>query len=211
MATSRFLRVWSLALGLTCVLCGPALAHPHGVMQCSLAVTFEDGRPTLLSGRLLMDAAHSREMQTMLRDPVTGRLDAQRQQRFMFSLKMQLARSNWLLGAEVEGVVASLAPAGEPMLVLTEDASVEGRVGVDVKLRIESAPVMPSGGGADAPSAAAWQFSCADPTFYWVTEFITPSAPLAVVGCATPVHSMPVAVATGARAGSVQVNMRCAR
>ena len=177
---------------------GAALAHPHGTMHCSLAASFEAGRPALLSGRLLMDAAHSKEMQAMLRDPATGQLDAHRQQRFMFSLKMQLARSNWLLGAQSGGVVAQLSPAGEPVLVLAED----GRVGVDVVLRMEP---------ANMPPDATWQFICADPALYWVTEFAMPSVPLAVTGCAAPVQSAAVAVATGARAGSVQVEMRCGR
>ncbi len=184
---------------------GAALAHPHGTMQCSLSVSFEAGRPALLSGRLLMDAAHSKEMQAMLRDPASGLVDAPRQQRFMFSLKMQLARSNWLLGAQSGDLLAQLSPAGEPVLVLADD----GRVGVDVALRIEPANAPP-----DAPPDAAhatWQFFCADPTYYWVTEFAKPSAPLAVNGCPLPVQSMPVAVATGPRAGSVLVEMRCAR
>ena len=55
----------------------------------------------------------------MLRDPATGQLDAQRQQRFMFSLKMQLARSNWLLGAQADGIAAEFRLAREPVLVLT--------------------------------------------------------------------------------------------
>lgn len=213
----------SLAVLLALLPCGAALAHPHGTMQCSMAVGFEAGRPVTLTGRLLMDAAHSKEMQAMLRDPATGLLDAQRQQRFMFSLKMQLARSNWLLGAQANGVVAQLAPAQEPVLVLADD----GRVGVEVALRIE-----PAGGDVSATSSdrsaeapanapsylsvnlaadAPWQFFCADPTYYWVTEFAVPAAPLAVTGCAVPVPSAAVAVATGPRAGSVQVELRCMR
>ncbi len=194
MTPIRFL----LAVLLTLLPWVEALAHPHGTMRCSLTVGFEAGRPTLLSGRLLMDAAHSKDMQAMLRDPATGLLDGQRQQRFMFSLKMQLARSNWLLGAQSGDVVAQLSPAREPELVLTDD----DRVGVDVALRI--------GPSTDLPADAHWQFFCADPTFYWVTEFAIPPAPLAVTGCAAPVQSAAVAVATGARAGSVQVGMRCA-
>jgi hypothetical protein len=202
---------------------GAALAHPHGTMQCSLRVAFEAGRPTLLSGRLLMDAAHSKEMQAMLRDPATGLVDAQRQQRFMFSLKIQLARSNWLLGAQAGGVETQLSAAREPVLVLAED----GRVGVDVALRIEPAAAVAADKPLDmAISARAqtsvnaqiqpntntngpWQFFCADPTFYWVTEFAAPAAPLAIDGCAAPVHSPAMSVTTGPRAGSVLVEMRC--
>ena len=209
---SRFLCALLLALGF----CSPALAHPHGVMQCSMAVIFEAGRPTLLSGRLLMDAAHSKDMQAMLRDPATGQLDVQRQQRFMFSLKMQLARSNWLLGAQADGVTAEFTLAREPVLVLTEEGSAQGRVGVDIQLQIEPLGSSATGGRAAAvpvtlPPAPAWQFSCGDPTFYWVTEFAVPSVPLAVTGCAEPVLSNVVAAATGARAGSVLVDMRCGR
>jgi hypothetical protein len=196
---------------------GAALAHPHGTMQCSMAVGFESGRPALLSGRLLMDAAHSREMLAMLRDPATGQLDALRQQRFLFSLKMQLARSNWLLGAQARGIAAALSPAQEPVLVLTDD----GRVGVDVSLRLELPPDVPGNESADlakntdgygttTAANANWQFFCADPTYYWVTEFAAPATPLTVTGCAAPVQSMAVAVATGPRAGSVHVEMRCA-
>ena len=210
MIMPRVLYVLLLALGL----CSPALAHPHGVMQCSMAVIFEGGRPTVLSGSLLMDAAHSKDMQAMLRDPATGQLDGQRQQRFMFSLKMQLARSNWLLGAKEDGVAAEFTLAREPVLVLTEEGSAEGRVGVDVQLQIKPAGSSATGGRAAAvpvtlPPMTDWQFSCGDPTFYWVTEFTAPSVPLAVTGCAAPVLSNAVAVATGARAGSVLVDMRC--
>lgn len=176
---------------------GAVQAHPHGTMQCSMAVGFEAGRPVILSGRLLMDAAHSKEMQAMLRDPATGQLDAQRQQRFMFSLKMQLARSNWLLGAQTQGMAAPLSLAQEPVLVLADD----GRVGVEVALRVEPLTSTPD---------ASWQFFCADSTLYWVTEFAAPLAPLSVTGCAAPVQSTAVSVATGARAGSVLVEMRCA-
>ena len=212
MIMPRVLYASLLALGF----CGPALAHPHGVMQCSMAVIFEGGRPTLLSGRLLMDAAHSKDMQAMLRDTATGQLDVQRQQRFMFSLKMQLARSNWLLGAQADGVAAEFTLAREPVLVLTEEGGVEGRVGVDIQLQIEPLGSSATGGRAAAvpvtlPPVPAWQFSCGDPTFYWVTEFAVPSVPLAVTGCAEPVLSNVVAVATGARAGSVLVDMRCGR
>ena len=226
---NRYPRLLTLLLLLLALLpWGAALAHPHGTMQCSLRVGFEAGRPALLSGRLLMDAAHSKEMQAMLRDPASGQVDALRQQRFMFSLKMQLARSNWLLGAQAGGVVAQLSPAQEPVLVLADD----GRVGVDVALRIE--PIISTADtAADTATSAAtntpadttavtsvdrattadananWQFFCADPTYYWVTEFATPAAPLAVSGCASPVQSIAVAVATGPRAGSVEVGLRC--
>ena len=212
MTMSRFLCALPLALGY----CSPTLAHPHGVMQCSMAVIFEGGRPTLLSGRLLMDAAHSKDMQTMLRDPATGQLDVQRQQRFLFSLKMQLARSNWLLGAQADGVAAEFALAREPVLVLTEEGGVEGRVGVDIQLQIEplgsrAAEERSAIAPVTSPPMTAWQFSCADPTYYWVTEFTVPSVPLAVTGCAAPVLLNAIAVATGARAGSVLVEMRCGR
>ena len=80
MGELRFVVAVLLTLVLALMPSGQALAHPHGTMQCSMAVIFESGRPTLLSGRLLMDAAHSKEMQAMLRDPATGQLDAQRQQ-----------------------------------------------------------------------------------------------------------------------------------
>ena len=100
----------------------------------------------------------------------------------------------------------------------------DGRVGVDVALRIEpisttadttadtaadTVAVTSANRATTADSKADWQFFCADPTYYWVTEFATPAAPLAVSGCASPVQSMAVAVATGPRAGSVEVGLRC--
>ena len=173
-------------------------AHPHGTMRCGLLVHFQDGRLHTVAARLLMDQPHSSQALSVLRDPESSQIDAGREQRFLFALKLQMARLGWLLGASADGQEVSLVQASEPTLWLADD----GRVGVDVKLQVE-AP-------AAAPSAGAWKFSCQDPTWYWVSEFMQPEAPVTATGCAQPSVSPAVKVATGPLAGGVHVNVQCA-
>lgn len=175
----------------------PALAHPHGVMACGLAVHFENGQPAVMAARLVMDAAHSAQALASVRDPLSGQLEVQLQQRLLFVLKTQMARANWLLAVEAGGNPADLEPASEPLLVVTDD----GRVGVDVALRLQLER-------ADA-APAPWTFSCRDPTWYWTTELADPSVPVLVTGCATPRWSPVQKVLAGASAGSVQVQLAC--
>ena len=173
-------------------------AHPHGAMQCGLSVHFQDGRLHTVAARLLMDQAHSSQALSAMSDPASGQIDAGREQRFLFALKLQMARLGWLLGATADGQEVNLVQASEPMLWLADD----GRVGVIVKLQVE-APTA-------APSVGAWKFSCQDPTWYWVSDFIQPESPVMVTGCAQPSVSLAVKVATGPLAGGVHVNVQCA-
>lgn len=173
-------------------------AHPHGTMQCGLLVHFQDGRLHTVTARLLMDQPHSSQALSVLRDPASGQIDSGREQRFLFALKLQMARLGWLLGASADGQEVNLVEASAPTLWLAED----GRVGVNVKLQVE-AP-------AAAPSVGAWKLSCQDPTWYWVSEFIQPESPVMVMGCAQPGVSPAVKVATGPLAGGVHVNVQCA-
>lgn len=175
-----------------------AFAHPHGTMQCGLSVYFQEGRPHTVSARLLMDHPHSSQALSVLRDPASGQIDAGREQRFLFALKLQMARLGWLLGASADGQAVELMEASEPTLWLADD----GRVGVNVKLQVD-AP-------AAAPPVGAWKFSCQDPTWYWVSEFMQPDSPVMVTGCAQPSVSPAVKVATGPLAGGVHVNVQCA-
>ena len=67
-----------------------------------------------MAGRLLMDHPHSSQALSLLRDPASGQLDAGREQRFLFALKLQMARLGWLLGASAEGQAVNLVEASEP-------------------------------------------------------------------------------------------------
>jgi ABC-type uncharacterized transport system substrate-binding protein len=178
---------------------GPALAHPHGVMACALSVHYENDRPVTLAARLVMDEAHSVQALTALRDPQSGQPETQRMQRMLFVLKTQMARANWLLGVESEGKPADFEAVGEPQLVLTDD----GRVGVDVALRLQT--------DAAGSLGASWRFTCRDPGLYWTTELANTPASLKASGCARPQWSPALKVATGALAGSVQVDLQCLR
>ena len=192
-------RGFSLLLVLAAAVLGtPALAHPHGTMQCGLSVHYDDGQPQRVTGRLLMDAAHSGQALAQLRDEASGQLDPARQQRFLFALKMQMARFNWLLAAETDGQAAELVETAAPTLLLTPD----GRLGLSVDLAVQ--PKTP------APPGAPWTFACHDPSWYWVSEFAQPEAPMAITGCARAVAATPLKVSTGPKAGSVQVEVRCA-
>lgn len=177
---------------------GAVFAHPHGTMQCGLSVHFQDGRLHTVAARLLMDQPHSSQALSVLRDPVSEQIDSGREQRFLFALKLQMARLGWLLGASADGQTVNLVQASEPTLWLASD----GRVGVNVELRVEPQ--------AAAPSVGAWKFSCQDPTWYWVSEFIQPESPVMVMGCAQPSVSPAVKVATGPLAGGIHVNVQCA-
>ena len=180
------------------VFSGNVFAHPHGTMQCGLSVHFQDGRPHTVAGRLLMDHPHSSQALALLRDPASGQIDAGREQRFLFTLKLQMARINWLLNAAAEGQALNLVGTSGPTLFLAND----GRLGVNVDLRVDHQT-------ATTPDVV-WKFSCQDPSWYWVSEFIQPESPVIVTGCAHPTLSPAVKVATGPLAGSVHVDVQCA-
>jgi hypothetical protein len=180
------------------VLSSKVFAHPHGAMQCGLSVHFQDGRPHTVAGRLLMDQTHSSQALEVMRDPATGQLDAGRQQRFLFVLKLQMARINWLFSAAAEGQALNLMESSEPTLFF----AIDGRLGVNVNLQVDHQ-------GVTGPDVV-WKFSCQDPSWYWVSEFIEPESPVTVTGCAHPTLAPAVKVATGPLAGSVHVDVQCA-
>ena len=187
-------------------LAGPALAHPHGVMQCALSVAHENGQPAWLQARLTLDAPHSEQMTAMLRDPATGQLDAGRQQRLLFSLKAQLARHNWLLQAQQQAQMAELTQRDEPRLLVAPD----GRLAVELALNVAALETKRGSDGVpDGAPGAAWQFSCADPSLYWVAEFESTQDPVKVAGCANARLSASPKVLTGTNAGSARVEVRC--
>ena len=178
---------------------GAAVAHPHGTMQCSLAAHFDSARLQMLEARLVMDAAHSSQALDVLRDPATGQLDAGRQSRFVFMLRQQLARSNWLVGVEQGDLAVGLTESSVPVLEVTAD----DRIALTVRLGTEPA--------AGTESSAPWRLSCRDPGWYWVSEFSRPDDPVRVSGCPRHAVLAPLKVATGPLAGSVQVSVDCRR
>lgn len=187
-------------------LAGPARAHPHGTMQCALSVAYENGQPTSLQARLTLDAPHSEQMTAMLRDPATGQIDAGRQQRLLFSLKAQLARHNWLLRAQRQEQIADLTQRDEPRLLLAPD----GRLVVELALNVAALETKRGSDGVpDGAPGVAWQFSCADPSLYWVAEFEPVQDPVKVAGCAKARLSASPKVLTGADAGSARAEVRC--
>ena len=174
-----------------------AQAHPHGTVQCGLAVDYKDGQPHRLTGRLLFDQAHSMQASAVLRDPVSQALNVGMQTRFLFGLRQQLARWNWLLGAASGGIAADLAELEPPSLWWSSD----GRLGINVEMSITPT----------APADAAWVFSCRDPSFYWVSEFLQPQGPVTLAGCAQAITSPAIKVATGPQAGMASVEVKCMR
>ncbi len=189
---------FSLALAIiTMVVGSSALAHPHGTVQCGLSVDYKGGQPHRLTGRLLFDAAHSAQALAVMRDPVTQKLDDALQSRFLFGLRQQLARWNWLFDAKADGSSADMAEASAPTLWWSSD----GRLGISVDMSVV----------ATAPEGASWVFSCRDPTLYWVSEFLQPDAAITLAGCAQAVTSPAIKVATGPQAGGASVEVRCVR
>ena len=174
-----------------------AQAHPHGTVQCAFAVDYKDGQPQRLTGRLLFDEAHSAQAATALRDPITLNMDSALQQRFLFGLKLQLARWNWLLSASADGENVDLTEASAPSLWWSQD----GRLGVQVEMSISNS--------TPARAGAAWTYSCQDPSRYWISDFLTQPSVISVAGCAQVAVSPALKVATGPMAGTVNVVVTC--
>lgn len=172
-------------------------AHPHGTVQCGLAVTFEDGQPRLLKGRLLFDLAHSTQAMEALRNPATGKPDEGLQARFLFGLRQQLARWNWLLVAATEGKPADLTETSSPTLWWASD----GRLGLTVEMQVNQT--------TPAPPGVGWTFSCLDPSRYWISEFLPAESGVTVNGCANPIASSATKVGTGPLAGTASADVRC--
>lgn len=182
-------------------------AHPHGTVQCSLAVGYKHGQPQRLSGRLLFDQAHSEQALLVLRNPETQKLDEALKQRFVFGLRQQLARWNWLFAVSVDGQTAELTEASPPALWWSSD----GRLGVQVELAIATDRSTLPGAASGGLSGSLLTISCIDPTRYWVSEFVSPDAEPKLVGCVEPVKSPAVKHATGPQAGGVSVQVQCLR
>jgi ABC-type uncharacterized transport system substrate-binding protein len=189
----------SIGVGAALLWAGAVAAHPHGTMQCSLAAHFDGGQLQTIEARLVMDAPHSSQALAILRDATTGQMDPAGGQRFLFALRQQLARHNWLLGVERGGRQAELTGASEPALELTSDDRLAVRINLGV------------GRTAETGSGVPWQLSCRDPGWYWVSEFSRLDQPVQVSGCPDHVVFSPVKVATGPLAGSVQVSVDCRR
>ena len=191
---------WCLKLAATAALLAASqavVAHPHGTVQCGMTVNYQDGHPHRLAARLLFDQAHSMQAAAVLRDPVTQKLNEGMQARFLFGLRQQLARWNWLLGAASGGNAADLTELQPPSLWWSSD----GRLGINVEMSI--APT--------APADAMWVFSCRDPSLYWVSEFMQPEVAFALTGCEGATMSPAVNVATGPHAGTATVEVTCPR
>jgi ABC-type uncharacterized transport system substrate-binding protein len=132
-----------------------ALAHPHGAIECKAQVQMDAGRLQALRGELLLDAWHSQQAIALLRD-ANGQVDAQRLQRFVFALKMQIGRINWLFDVKADGENVVIQPKTDPTVDIVNDR---------IRIAIDYAP--------DAAAAPAQRFSlnCNDPTYYYVTAF----------------------------------------
>ncbi len=174
-----------------------AFAHPHGTVQCGLSVDFKNGQPHRLTGRLLFDQAHSAQALAVIRDPISQKIDDTLQSRFLFGLRQQLARWNWLFDAKSDGGSADMAEASPPTLWWSTD----GRLGINVEMSLT----------ATATAAASWVFSCRDPTLYWVSEFLQPDVAITLAGCTQAITSPAIKVATGPQAGTASVEVRCVR
>ncbi len=178
-----------------------AQAHPHGTVQCSLAVDYKHGQPQRLSGRLLFDQAHSEQASLALRNPETQKLDEALQQRFVFGLRQQLARWNWLFAVSVDGQTAELTEASPPALWWSSD----GRLGVQVELAIATdRSTLPA-----VLVGAPWTFACMDPTRYWVSDFMQPDSGIDLTGCGRHVKSNVHRILTGPQAGGISFQVKC--
>jgi ABC-type uncharacterized transport system substrate-binding protein len=152
------LRSYAAGIGLlagSLGLAGQALAHPHGSIECKAQVRLEAGRLQALRGELLLDAWHSQQAIALLRDS-GGQVDAQRLARFVFALKMQLGRLNWLFDLQADGQSQDVKPQADPTVDITNER---------VRIVIDYTP------DPAAVPAQRWSLHCADPTYYYVTAF----------------------------------------
>jgi ABC-type uncharacterized transport system substrate-binding protein len=117
-----------------------------------------------LRGELLLDAWHSQQAIALLRD-ASGQVDALRLQRFVFALKMQIGRINWLFDVKADGENVDIKPKQDPTVDIVNER---------IRIAIDYAP-----NPAAAP-AQRFSLNCNDPTYYYVTAFgktITVAAP----------------------------------
>ena len=133
----------------------PALAHPHGSIECTALVQMEAGRVQAVRGQLLLDAWHSQQAIALLRD-ASGVVDPQRLQRFVFALKMQIGRINWLFDVKADGETVDIQPVQDPSVEIVNERI---RIAIDYA----SDPA--------APPAQRFSLNCTDPTYYYVTAF----------------------------------------
>lgn len=138
-------------------LCWPtlSLAHPHGSIECKAQVQLEAGRLQSLRGELLLDAGQSQQAINLLRD-ANGQVDAQRLQRFVFALKMQIGRINWLFDVKADGENVAIEPKADPTVEIVNER---------IRIVIDYAP------DTAAPPAQRFSLNCSDPTYYYVTAF----------------------------------------
>jgi ABC-type uncharacterized transport system substrate-binding protein len=134
-------------------LAGFAQAHPHGSIECKTLVHLEAGRVQALQRALLLDAWHSQQAIALLRD-ANGQADPQRLQRFVFALKMQIGRINWLFDVKADEESVGLKPKNDPAVDI-----------VNERVRV----VIDSAGDRAAAPAQRFSLHCADPTYYYVT------------------------------------------
>jgi ABC-type uncharacterized transport system substrate-binding protein len=132
-----------------------ALAHPHGSIECKAQVQLEAGRVQALRGELLLDAWHSQQAIALLRD-ASGQVDAQRLQRFVFALKMQIGRINWLFDVKADGENVDIRPKQDPTVDIVNER---------IRIAIDYAP------DPAAVPATLFSLNCNDPTYYYVTAF----------------------------------------
>ncbi len=141
-------------MGLVC-LAELAHAHPHGSIECSAQVQMHAGRVQAVRGQLLLDAWQSQQAIALLRD-ASGQQDPQRLQRFVFALKMQIGRINWLFDVKADGENVEIQPKQDPTVEIVDERI---RIAIDFR------------GSPAAPPAQRFSLNCSDPTYYYVTAF----------------------------------------
>ncbi|MBP6899158.1 MAG: DUF1007 family protein [Burkholderiaceae bacterium] len=154
---------WLASALLLCGVAGAA-AHPHGRLDCSLALQADgQGRLQGVALALVLDAASSQSLRPRLQ------LDAphERQgQLFAQMLAGMFRHSGWMLqlrGAEAgpDGAALDLQDPEPPRWRTLADGRLE--LAVDLK---------PAAG---APALDGLQIACRDPVWYWLTGFAEPA------------------------------------
>lgn len=164
----------------------PAVAHPHGRLDCQAVV--QAGPAGLLSIHLTLtlDAQSSAALAPRLQLDAAGRPGNDKASRqFAELLAGMFRQSGWMLrlqplGADGEPAAATVALA-DPGPALWQQAA-SGQLSVAVVLQPEAA--------APAPAPHGWQLACLDPDWYWATGFAAAAQFSINSPCTAELHAM---------------------
>jgi len=163
---------------------GPAVAHPHGRIDCQAQVTAGPAGLAAIALQLTLDAQSSAALLPRLQLAADGTPAAGKEARQFADLVAGMFRqSGWLLklqalGADGQATGPALDLADPDPAQFSRHA--DGRVVVAVQLKPELAAASPHG----------WKLACIDPVWYWATGFAAAAQFSASAPCKAELDAM---------------------